>query len=104
MGRESEIKSCPKASRDEESRRTAESAEPHWPPHLFFNFLFLMSDFAKELQNAAPIQSYNVGGIVAGTVVVSNQKMILVDLEGQFTGIITGNCKRESLALELSSE
>lgn len=50
-----------------------------------------MSDFAKDLATATPIQSYNVGDVVAGTVVVSNQKMILVDLEGQFTGIITGN-------------
>lgn len=50
-----------------------------------------MSDFAKDLQSAAPVQSYNIGEVVGGTVVVSNQKMILVDLEGQFTGIITGN-------------
>lgn len=55
-----------------------------------------MSDFAKDLQNATPIQSYNVGEVVAGTVVVSNQKMILVDLEGQFTGIITGNHMQSS--------
>jgi small subunit ribosomal protein S1 len=49
-----------------------------------------MSDFSKDLQSAAPIQSYKTGEVVVGTVVVSNQKMILVDLEGQFTGIITG--------------
>ena len=50
-----------------------------------------MSDFAKDLATATPVQSYRVGEVVSGTVVVSNQKMILVDLEGQFTGIITGN-------------
>lgn len=50
-----------------------------------------MSDFIKDLATATPIQSYNVGDVVVGTVVVSNQKMILVDLEGQFTGIITGS-------------
>jgi len=55
-----------------------------------------MSDFAKDLAGAAPIQSYTLGKVVAGTVVVSNQKMILVDLEGQFTGIITGNHMQSS--------
>ena len=50
-----------------------------------------MSDFAKDLQTAPAIQSFNVGDIVAGSVVVANQKMILVDLDGQFTGIITGS-------------
>jgi small subunit ribosomal protein S1 len=55
-----------------------------------------MSDFSKDLQSATPIQSYNTGEIVTGTVVVSNQKMILVDLEGQFTGIITGTHMQSS--------
>jgi small subunit ribosomal protein S1 len=50
-----------------------------------------MSDFAKDLATAEAIHCYNLGQVVWGTVVVSNQKMILVDLEGQFTGIITGN-------------
>jgi ribosomal protein S1 len=49
-----------------------------------------MSDFSKDLASVTPIQSYKIGEVVTGTVVVSNQKMILVDLEGQFTGIITG--------------
>ena len=55
-----------------------------------------MSDFAKDLASAAPIQSYNVGDVVGGAVVVANQKMILVDLEGQFTGIITGSHMQSS--------
>ena len=53
--------------------------EPLWPPHsflfifsLFLNFLFLISDFSKDLQSAAPIQSYKTGEVVTGTVVVSN--------------------------------
>jgi small subunit ribosomal protein S1 len=55
-----------------------------------------MSDFAKDLATAPAVQSYKVGEVVAGAVVVSNQKMILVDLEGQFTGIITGNHMQSS--------
>jgi small subunit ribosomal protein S1 len=55
-----------------------------------------MSDFAKDLASAAPIQSYNIGDVVGGAVVVANQKMILVDLDGQFTGIITGNHMQSS--------
>lgn len=50
-----------------------------------------MSDFSQDLSHAAPVLSFNVWEIVAGTVVVANQKMILVDLDGQFTGIITGS-------------
>ncbi len=50
-----------------------------------------MSDFAKDLAGAAPIQSFQLGTIVTGTAIVANQKMILVDLDGQFTGIITGS-------------
>ena len=49
-----------------------------------------MSDFAKDLAASAPIQSFHIGEVVAGTAIVANQKMILVDLDGQFTGIITG--------------
>lgn len=49
-----------------------------------------MSDFAKDLAAVTPVHSFNIGQIIAGTVVVANQKMILVDLDGQFTGIITG--------------
>jgi small subunit ribosomal protein S1 len=49
-----------------------------------------MSDFAKDLAASEPIKSFKVGEIVAGTAIVANQKMILVDLDGQFTGIITG--------------
>ena len=49
-----------------------------------------MSDFAKDLAASEPIKSFAVGEIVAGTAIVANQKMILVDLDGQFTGIITG--------------
>lgn len=49
-----------------------------------------MSDFAKDLAASEPIKSFSVGEIVAGTAIVANQKMILVDLDGQFTGIITG--------------
>jgi small subunit ribosomal protein S1 len=49
-----------------------------------------MSDFAKDLAASTPILSFQIGEIVAGTAIVANQKMILVDLDGQFTGIITG--------------
>lgn len=55
-----------------------------------------MSDFSKDLATAPAVQSYKVGEVVVGSVVVSNQKMILVDLEGQFTGIITGNHMQSS--------
>ncbi len=50
-----------------------------------------MSDFSQDLLTVTPVHSFNVGQIIAGTVVVANQKMILVDLDGQFTGIITGS-------------
>jgi hypothetical protein len=81
--------------------------EPLWPPHqlqlqffllcnVYLLTFFSMSDFAKDLAGAAPIQSYTLGKVVAGTVVVSNRQMILVDLEGQFTGIITGNHMQSS--------
>ncbi len=53
-------------------------------------------DFAKDLEQAAPIRAFNVGDVVAGTVIVADQKMILVDLDGQFTGIITGNHMQSS--------
>lgn len=55
-----------------------------------------MADFAKILQDADPIHSYDVGEVVTGTVLVSDQKMILIDLDGQFTGIITGNDMQSS--------
>ena len=55
-----------------------------------------MMDFAKDLEQAAPIRAFNVGDVVAGTVIVADQKMILVDLDGQFTGIITGNHMQSS--------
>lgn len=55
-----------------------------------------MADFAKDLESAAPIQAFNVGDIVSGTVIVADQKMILIDLDGQFTGIITGNHMQSS--------
>jgi ribosomal protein S1 len=49
-----------------------------------------MSDFAKVLEGTEAVHSYKLNEVVGGTVIISNQKMILVDLEGQFTGIITG--------------
>lgn len=49
-----------------------------------------MSDFSKVLDGAPTIHSFNNNDVVGGTVIVANQKMILVDLDGQFTGIITG--------------
>ncbi len=49
-----------------------------------------MSDFSQDLAAVAPIKSFEIGELVVGTAVVANQKMILVDLDGQFTGIITG--------------
>jgi len=69
--------------------------------YLYFrNILFLkiyfMADFAKDLASAEPIKSFNVGEVVSGTVIVADQKMILIDLDGQFTGIITGNHMQSS--------
>ena len=55
-----------------------------------------MADFAKDLASAEPIKSFNVGEVVSGTVIVADQKMILIDLDGQFTGIITGNHMQSS--------
>ena len=49
-----------------------------------------MSDFSQDLAAVVPIKSFEIGELVVGTAVVANQKMILVDLDGQFTGIITG--------------
>lgn len=48
-------------------------------------------DFGLVLKGAAPIRTPNMGELVSGTVVSANQKMILVDLDGQFTGIISGS-------------
>ena len=50
-----------------------------------------MTDFAKDLATQEPIKPYHVGVVVSGTAIVANQKMILVDLDGHFTGIITGS-------------
>ncbi len=55
-----------------------------------------MSDFAKLLEGSQAIESYKVNEVVTGTVLIANQKMILVDLEGQFTGIITGTHMQSS--------
>ncbi len=49
-----------------------------------------MSDFAELLKDEKPIASYDYNQVVTGTVVLANAKMILVDLDGHFTGIITG--------------
>lgn len=46
--------------------------------------------FVDLLAKADPIQTPEVGTIVTGTVMSANQKMILVDLNGQFTGVIAG--------------
>ncbi len=46
-------------------------------------------DFGKILKDATPIHTPNMGELVSGTVISANQKMILVDLNGQFTGIIS---------------
>ena len=62
-----------------------------YPLILYFLIFLFMTDFSKDLAGATPVHSFNVGEIIAGTVVVANQKMILVDLDGQFTGIITGS-------------
>ena len=40
-----------------------------------------MADFAKDLASAEPIKSFNVGEVVSGTVIVADQKMILIDLD-----------------------
>ena len=55
-----------------------------------------MSQFTKDLESAAPIKAHDIGNIVVGTVLVADQKMILIDLDGQFTGIITGNHMQSS--------
>lgn len=48
-------------------------------------------DFGALLQAAAPIKTPVLGEIVSGCVLSATQKMILVDLNGQFTGIISGS-------------
>lgn len=55
-----------------------------------------MLDFSKDLEGITPAKAYHVGDVIAGDVIVANQKMILVDLDGQFTGIITGNHMQSS--------
>lgn len=48
-------------------------------------------DFGIVLKDSAPINTPNMGMLVSGTVISANQKMILVDLNGQFTGVISGS-------------
>ena len=47
-------------------------------------------DFKDLIAKADPIKTPVVGEIIAGTVISASQKMILVDLGGQFTGVIAG--------------
>ena len=44
--------------------------------------------FSELLKSAAPINTPVVGEIISGTVISSTPKLILVDLGGQFTGVI----------------
>lgn len=46
--------------------------------------------FQDLLQAADPIQTPIVGEIISGTVISATPRMILVDLGGQFTGVIAG--------------
>jgi small subunit ribosomal protein S1 len=46
--------------------------------------------FSELLKSAAPINTPKVGEIISGTVISSTPKLILVDLGGQFTGVIAG--------------
>jgi small subunit ribosomal protein S1 len=48
-------------------------------------------DFGEVLKTAPAIVAPNLGEIVSGTVIVSNQKSILVNINDQFTGIISGS-------------
>ena len=48
-------------------------------------------DFGTVLKDSAPINTPNMGILVSGTVISTSQKMILVDLGGQFTGVISGS-------------
>jgi small subunit ribosomal protein S1 len=57
---------------------------------LFRYFLMTTQDFKDLIAKATPIKTPVVGEIIAGTVISANQKMILVDLGGQFTGVIAG--------------
>lgn len=46
--------------------------------------------FIELLKTAAPINTPIVGEIISGTVISATPKLILVDLGGQFTGVIAG--------------
>lgn len=48
------------------------------------------TDFGVDLKGSAPIKTPMMGEIVTGAVISATQKMILVDINGQFTGIISG--------------
>jgi small subunit ribosomal protein S1 len=54
-------------------------------------------DFAEILKNAAPILSPKIGEIVVWKVLSLSNKMILVDLNSQFTGIIAGSDMHSSI-------
>ncbi|MDD2486952.1 MAG: S1 RNA-binding domain-containing protein [Candidatus Gracilibacteria bacterium] len=49
-----------------------------------------LKDFGVVFKEMNPIITPKIGDIVTGIVLHANSKMILVDLNGQFTGIITG--------------
>ncbi len=49
-----------------------------------------VQDFADLLSKAEPIKTPMLGEIISGTVISANPKMILVDIGGQFTGVIAG--------------
>lgn len=50
----------------------------------------MVTDFGKLLAGVDPIVPPDHDEVVIGTVVRADSKMILVDIKGQFTGIITG--------------
>lgn len=51
----------------------------------------VQTDFGATLAASAPILTPNMGDIVSGTVLLATNKLVLVDINGQFTGIISGN-------------
>ncbi|HRI35949.1 MAG TPA: S1 RNA-binding domain-containing protein [bacterium] len=55
------------------------------------------NDFSAIAATMDPIKRINIGDVVQGTALYATPKMILVDLAGQFTGIISGSHLHSSI-------
>ena len=49
------------------------------------------NDFTPLLAASAPIIAPVIGEIVSGIVIHTSHKMVLIDINGQFTGVISGS-------------